>query len=777
MALILLGLVLSSQVTQPRLTFGPIPDGLGVNIHFTDPKPGEMEMLAAAGFTWIRMDFDWNQVEYERGKYRFDAYDRLVAALEKHRIRPLFILDYVHRLYDDAQSPHSDEAIQAFARFAAASARHYAGKGVVWEMYNEPNIFPFWRPKPNVNDYVRLALAVGKAIREAAPNEVYVGPATSGIDFRFLEACFKAGCLEYWDAVTVHPYRQSPPETVVPEYLRLRDLIRKYAPRGKQVPILSGEWGYSAVWSGMDPSKQGKMLPRQWLVNIAMDVPVSIWYDWHDDGPDPKEPEHHFGTVEHPYEADRTPVYKPKPAYIAAQTLTRFLNGFRFSKRIHVGDDSHWVLLFQKGQDVRLAAWSIAPGGAEVLIPASPGTFDGVDHQGALVTGLRAQGQGLRIKLTDAPIFLKPTSPNPVLSVAAQWERLPLDTPVLHRSQVAIRAAVRNTLSRPVKIGDGASSFVLQPRQRRSVSRTVTVERSAHPQRASLSIRIDNAAPLVQTTQIVVTNPLSLSIRAPLGDKLSIVVESPSGESFRGQLVVDFKAGGKASQERLPIAVQNDPVTADVRLPATYESHQMTVGARLLDTAGRLVLKFKPVRFRRVLDVQGAPSSGSLRVVPDGDPRVASEQALELAEPPDGPPAKGLPVLRLRYRYDNGWKFVRVVAPPQADTRIEGKPAALALWIFGDGRGNIPRLRFTDSTGQTFQPDGDPIDWKGWRYVVYPMDGTRAGRWGGAGDGIIHYPIRWDSYFLLDSAGGRATEGEVYFTSPTLIYETEEPTR
>ncbi|MCC7498881.1 MAG: hypothetical protein IT160_14965, partial [Bryobacterales bacterium] len=27
-----------------------VPNGLGVNIHFTNPRPGEMEMLAAAGF-------------------------------------------------------------------------------------------------------------------------------------------------------------------------------------------------------------------------------------------------------------------------------------------------------------------------------------------------------------------------------------------------------------------------------------------------------------------------------------------------------------------------------------------------------------------------------------------------------------------------------------------------------------------------------------------------------------------------------------------------------
>jgi hypothetical protein len=80
-------------------------------------------------------------------------------------------------------------------------------------MWNEPN-GSFWKPKANVEDYVKLALAVGRAIRDAAPQEVYIGPATSGIKFDFLEACFQAGLLDYWRAVSVHPYRQTDPRVL-----------------------------------------------------------------------------------------------------------------------------------------------------------------------------------------------------------------------------------------------------------------------------------------------------------------------------------------------------------------------------------------------------------------------------------------------------------------------------------------------------------------------------------------------------------------------------------
>src|SRR5207249_12142795 len=162
----------------------------------------EMARLAAGGFKFVRMDFAWGAIEKERGRYDFSAYDRLMAALAPHHIRAQFILDYSNRFYDNEQSPHTDEGRAAFARWAAAAAHHFRGRGILWEMYNEPNI-GFWRPKPNVDDYAKLALAVGKALREAEPGETYIGPATSTIDFKFLEPLFKAGLLEYWSAFSV----------------------------------------------------------------------------------------------------------------------------------------------------------------------------------------------------------------------------------------------------------------------------------------------------------------------------------------------------------------------------------------------------------------------------------------------------------------------------------------------------------------------------------------------------------------------------------------------
>ncbi len=384
-----------------------VPQGLGANIHFTTEQPGELKMLADSGMTWIRMDFVWSRIEREPGKYDFGAYDRLVADLERHRLRALFILDYVNPHYDEGLSPYSETGRKAFARWVAASVAHFKGRGILWEMYNEPNI-RFWRPEPNPENYIKLAIEVGKAIRETAPEERYIGPATSRIDMAFLEKCFQGGLLKYWDAVSVHPYRQSPPETVVPEYEALRELIDRYAPSGKTIPIISGEWGYSAAWRNYDEQRQGKYLPRQWLINYSCGIPISIWYDWHDDGPDPHEPEHHFGMVAHPYRERAATCYEPKPAYVAAQTLTRTLAGYRYAEKITLPDaDGVHVLRFRKGPSEAIAAWTQDLPSTTIAVPLPTGEYRLVGHLGKDCGRIRSDGT-VSLEIGDAPLYVVP---------------------------------------------------------------------------------------------------------------------------------------------------------------------------------------------------------------------------------------------------------------------------------------------------------------------------------------------------------------------------------
>jgi hypothetical protein len=402
---------------RPPATSPAIPEGLGVNIHFTDPQPGEIKMIAEAGFRWVRMDFKWDLTEPANAQYDFAPYDRLMTELKPFGIRVLFILDYGNPLYDGGAPPRTEAGRQVFARWAVAAAKHFAGRGVIWETYNEPNHAQFWPPRPNAGDYVALALTVARAFREAVPDEKLIGPATSGIDFDFLEACFKGGLLEYWSAVSVHPYRRGDPETAAVDYCRLRELIETYAPvrtrsgsdgvqPKKQIPIISGEWGYSSGWRGIDDEKQGQLLARSWLTNAANDISLSIWYDWRDDGLDREEPEHHFGTVASAYHENRERVYDTKPAYQAARTLTTFFAGYRFEKRLEVGGADDYVLMFRNGNQVRVAAWTTDDRVHKVVVPLTAGQYTSVRHTGENIGVVTSGQNGVTVTLTTAPVYV-----------------------------------------------------------------------------------------------------------------------------------------------------------------------------------------------------------------------------------------------------------------------------------------------------------------------------------------------------------------------------------
>jgi hypothetical protein len=371
-----------------------VPLGLGVNIHFVEPPERDVAMTAAAGFGFVRMDFFWSGIEKQKGRYDLSGYDHLVDALARHDIRPLFIPDYCNPLYDDGLSPHTDEGRQAFARFAAAAARHFRGRGVIWELWNEPNI-GFWKPRPSADDYMALANVALLAARRADPAATIVAPATSTVDLTYLERCFQQGLLGLVDGVSVHPYRPGPPETAARDYDRLRALIARYAPKGKDhLPILSGEWGYSAA--GISREQQAQYLARQFLTNLMNRIPISIWYDWHDDGQNPKDNEQNFGTV--------TWDYQPKPAYQAAQTLIRELRGCHFLRRVLLSSEEDYAALLTNGSAQKLAVWTTGAAHRVTLPPdlAATAAVDmmGESHSVAVEDGLAA------LELTGSPQYV-----------------------------------------------------------------------------------------------------------------------------------------------------------------------------------------------------------------------------------------------------------------------------------------------------------------------------------------------------------------------------------
>jgi hypothetical protein len=380
----------------------------GVNIHFVTGHEKDLDMIAAAGFKFIRMDFAWRSTERNKGVYDWSGYEELTSNLEKRGLSAIYILDYSNSLYEktvesvnpitgkvrkNIASPQHPESVEAFARWSAAAAEHFRGKNIIWEIWNEPNIF-FWSPKPDVKQYTTLAIATAKAIREKVPDASIIGPTTSEVPLTFLESFFSSGVLEYLDAVSVHPYRNysKSPETAATDYRELRKLIERYAPAGKkEMPIISSEWGYATHTNGISTETQAEYIVRMQLSNCMNGIPLSIWYDWLNDGTDPGEREHNFGTV--------TNDLKPKPAYHTVQVMNHQMEGYQLIRRIDVKNDHDYVLLFRNGDNkYRISAWTTGE-------PHTVTVETGISMKQG-VSGVDGYGNALKMEMKNGSLLI-----------------------------------------------------------------------------------------------------------------------------------------------------------------------------------------------------------------------------------------------------------------------------------------------------------------------------------------------------------------------------------
>ena len=380
---------------------GPIlPNGFGVNIHFRG-QPSDLDMIADAGFKLIRMDLTWALVEHDRGIYEFDklGYDSLTEGCAERGIRILYILDYSNTLYEKGRSVSTQAGREAFAAFAEAAAERYAGRGILWEIWNEPNLKHFWDQQPSVDDYCKLVQLAGPRIKKADPNALVVAGATSQIPFEWLEGCFKRGLLEWIDVLSVHPYRSQPPETVTEDYAQLRRLVTQYAAQGKQVPVISGEWGYSNLnWdkTRISEQEQAEYLARMFLTNLHQGIDVSIWYDWKNDGTDPNEREHQFGTVRHDG--------NPKAAYLAAKVLSSTLAGYCLKERIDLGNENDFAFRLTDGKKEAIAFWTLEDK-HNVILPVQPTEVTLVGLYGGKVV-INWKSENLKLRAMKSPQYL-----------------------------------------------------------------------------------------------------------------------------------------------------------------------------------------------------------------------------------------------------------------------------------------------------------------------------------------------------------------------------------
>ncbi len=347
-----------------------VPYGLGINIHFIAPSQRELfelSMIQQAGFKLVRMDFCWGCTEGEKGIYDFSAYEALTHALRAHGIRPLYILDYGNSLYGSLPggmptSSQLSEFSQAYAMWASNASKAFKGNGIIWEIWNEPN-GNSWSGSGGVNGYSMLAACTLTALSKE--NATAVAPALAGADFlwlsQFLSDLNSSGTLKLLSAVSVHPYRPTSPETAMADYATIRSIGVK--------SLIESEWGYAIGGSEASITTligQADYYARIYLTNLYCKVPVSILYDWRDDGWDLSNSEDDYGVMASPSMGNYFAGYFPglnltylfiKPSYYSIYTTVRILQGLSPVQRYNFSNRAYGLLFRGEGREV-VAIWS-----------------------------------------------------------------------------------------------------------------------------------------------------------------------------------------------------------------------------------------------------------------------------------------------------------------------------------------------------------------------------------------------------------------------------------
>jgi hypothetical protein len=437
-----------------------IPQALGFNLHVLGPDK-DLDAIRDAGVKFVRKDLFWNHAERGRGSYDFGGFERMLDGLEKRGIRALFILCYQNELYPRPEN--NAEGREAYAKFAAAAAKRFKGRRVLWELWNEPNVMHFWKGPGDHNSdafadqYVALVKAAVPAMREADPDCYILGGAVSCLwtnSFKWIDRCFKQGLLTSGiDALSVHPYGFARPELCIQEgYGHLREMMAA-AGAPKDFPVLNSEVGYDVNEKYLGPPElrlqhQAWHFVRQHLVDQLCDIRLSIWYNWNDD----------------PGFRIAAPDLSDLPVTVACRTLAAQLNGFRFASRIPLKSEQDFALLFEKDTGERkLVAWTTPQGRDEtpekakvhdVAIPVGTtptGTLKTFDLSGKEGTAREADG-AVTLALSGSPQYVelrgkgasRPVSPLTVRADPRPRPEVPRET--LAAWEAKLQARLREVL-------------------------------------------------------------------------------------------------------------------------------------------------------------------------------------------------------------------------------------------------------------------------------------------------------------------------------------------
>ncbi len=369
----------------------------GVNTflqHEVEPAKRErqVQLIAAAGFHWIRQEFPWSDIEIS-GKGNFDdcrngpchsawdKYDQIVNLADQYG------LEIIARLSSPPNWSRADGAARGdyappdnfsdFADFAAAVAYRYRGRVHFFQIWNEPNGNDEWGYQPvDPEAYTRLLCATYQRLKD--PTAIYPSPTLlaaaltpttdlGGLnpngrggnnlnDLVYLQRMYAAGAGKCFDIMSVQGYglfsgptdhRMNPIRINYARNLFIRDLMVRNGDEHKPIWISEMNWNTVPAGSGISPDfgqvtedQQARYVPlayqraqEEWpWVGV-----INLWYFKDADDHEQNQAKYYFRMAD--------PDFTLKPVYAAMKDYTHQTPVMNAGW--HSADD--WTVQWSKG--------------------------------------------------------------------------------------------------------------------------------------------------------------------------------------------------------------------------------------------------------------------------------------------------------------------------------------------------------------------------------------------------------------------------------------------
>jgi hypothetical protein len=258
-----------------------------------------MEMVAKAGFRWIRQEFPWEDIEiHARGDFEdrrhdpprsaWEKYDQIVDLAETYHIEIIARLSNPpawSRAAGDAEGAFAPpDDLNDYGNFVAAVVQRYKGRIHYYQIWNEPNIYPEWGEHPvNAVQYAQLLKVGYTRAKEVDPDVVIIAGALAATieldpypkhgltDALFLQQLYDAGAGPYFDVLAMQGYglwsgpydrRMQPRVINFSRPLYIRDVMVRNGDASK--PIWLSEMAWNALPAGSSlPASYGQVTEEQ----------------------------------------------------------------------------------------------------------------------------------------------------------------------------------------------------------------------------------------------------------------------------------------------------------------------------------------------------------------------------------------------------------------------------------------------------------------------------------------------------------------------------------